>query len=314
TRVIVEGGRATGMEWRSGGQPFRAAARGEVILSAGAIGTPHLMQLSGLGPAAHLSAHGISVIRDMPGVGAHLRDHLQVRVAYRATGRFTFNDDMRSPLRMAMVGLRYLLWGKGPLTVSAGYAGGFFRVQPGADRPDMQLYCINYSTTKMGDRLHPYPGFTVSACPLRPTSEGSVMLCSPDPFTAPAIDPNYLASENDRRLTVAGIRLIRDIMGQPAIQPFVEREDEPGTDITDDNGLLSYSRARAASLYHPTCTARMGDFADAVVDQCLRVRGVDGLRIVDGSVTPTLVSGNTHAPIVMIGEKASDMILEDAQI
>jgi choline dehydrogenase len=202
---------------------------------------------------------------------------------------------------------------KGPLTVSAGYAGGFFRTDAALASPDIQVHFINFSTSKMGDTLHRFSGFTASSCQLRPESRGFVRLKSPDPFDAPAIDPNYLGTDGDKRATVAGLKLLRTIMREPAMAPFVKVEHEPGAAIESDADLLAYCRQVGASLYHPTCTARMGEDPGAVVDSRLRVRGLDKLRVVDGSIMPFVISGNTHAAIVMIGEKAAHMILEDAQ-
>jgi len=313
TRVLIEGGVAVGVEWLRGGSLHQARATGEVILAAGAINTPQLLQLSGIGPAALLGEHGIGVLADVPGVGANLQDHLQVRCVYECTRPITTNDDLGSLPRMAMVALRYALHRKGPLTLSAGYAGGFFRTDPALSRPDVQIHFINFSTERMGDRLHPFSGFTVSSCQLRPASRGTVRIRSADPLTAPAIDPNYMATEEDRLANVAGVRLVRRIMSAPAMDEFVRREVEPGAEIASDDQLLAYCRQSASTLYHPTCTAMMGSGNGAVVDERLRLRGVGRLRIADGSIMPTLISGNTHAAIVMIGEKASDMILEDAR-
>jgi choline dehydrogenase len=313
TKLVLEGKRVVGVQWRVGDEMQSARAGKEVILSAGAIGSPHIMQLSGLGPAALLRDRGVNPQIDLPGVGAALQDHLQVRIVYRATKPFTFNDDMNNVFRTAGVGMRYLLQRKGPLTVSAGYAGGFFKTDARLESPDIQVHFINFSTTKMGDKLHPFSGFTASSCQLRPESRGAVQLRSPDPYAAPTIDPNYLGTEGDRRANVEGLKLIREIMRQPAIASLVANEEEPGAGVASDAELEAYCRARGGSLYHPTCTARMGDAPDAVVDPRLKVRGVEGLRVVDGSVMPSVVSGNSHAAIVMIGEKAADMILEDAR-
>jgi choline dehydrogenase len=312
TRVLVEQGRAVGVEWRRGAESFRAQAAGEVILSGGAIATPQLLQLSGLGPGWLLQANGVPVRHELSGVGENLQDHLQVRMVFRATRPITFNDDLGSLWRMARVGLRFLLYRKGPLTVSAGYAGGFFRTDARLATPDIQVHFINFSTNKMGDRLHAFSGFTASSCQLRPESRGHVRIEGPDPFQPPAIDPNYLATETDRRTSVAGLKLLREIMASRAMSELLAAEVEPGAEVQDDAALLAYCREHASTIYHPTCTARMGDDPQAVVDSRLRVRGIGGLRIADGSVMPALVSGNTHAAIVMIGEKAADMILEDA--
>jgi choline dehydrogenase len=313
TRILFSGRTAVGVEWRCGDETFRAGADGEVILSTGAIGTPHLLQLSGVGPAQLLRSRGVEPLHDIAGVGENLQDHLQVRLVYECKQPITFNDDIHNPLRAAYVGLRYVLQRKGPLTVSAGYAGGFFRTDPALASPDIQVHFINFSTSKMGDALHRFSGFTASSCQLRPESRGYVRLQSADPFAAPAINPNYLATEADRRTNVAGVKLLRQIMRSPAMAAFTKAEREPGPDIESDADILSYCRQVGSSLYHPTCTARMGDDNGAVVDWRLRVRGLEKLRIADGSIMPFVISGNTHAAIVMIGEKAAHMILEDAQ-
>lgn len=313
TKLLIRDGAAVGVEWRVGHEGFRATAGAEVILAAGAIGSPQILELSGVGSGEHLQRAGVEPLIDAPGVGANLQDHLQVRVVCRAAKPVTFNDDMNNPLRTAWIGLRYLLERKGPLTVSAGYAGGFFRTAGSAPSPDIQVHFINYSTTKMGDKLHRFSGFTASSCQLRPESRGASHIVSPDPYAPPAIDPNYLASDVDKDANVAGVKLLRDILKAPALAPFVESEAEPGEGVRTDEDILAYCRERGASLYHPTCTARMGDFPDAVVDSRLRVRGLRKLRVVDGSIMPSVVSGNSHAAIVMIAEKASDMILEDVK-
>ena len=312
TRIVLDGKIATGVEWLRGGRAFRASASGELILAAGAINTPQLLQLSGIGSGALLRDHGIAVACELPGVGENLQDHLQVRMVFGCTQPITFNDDMRNILRMSRVGLRFLLRRKGPLTVSAGYAGGFFRTDPRLETPDIQVHFINFSTDKMGDRLHPFSGFTASSCQLRPESRGSIRISSVDPMAPPLIDPNYLATETDRSANIVGLKLLRAIMQAPAMERFVAAEREPGPEVTSDEDLLAYCRAHGASIYHPTCTARMGTDPGSVVDARLRVHGLQRLRIADGSVMPSVVSGNSHAAIVMIGEKAADMILEDA--
>lgn len=312
TRLIVEDRRAVGVEWRRAGRIERVRAQGEVILSAGAIGTPQLLQLSGIGPAALLARHGIDIVHAVEGVGANLQDHLQVRMVLKAAQPNTFNDTMLSWAGKLGAGLDFAFRRKGPLTVSAGYAGAFLRSDRALARPDIQIHFITFSTTAMGDVLHPFSGFTASSCQLRPESRGTLRIVSADPFEAPAIDPNYLATETDRQANVAGLKALRSIMRQPAIAPMIESELEPGEDCMDDDALLAYCRERGSSIYHPTCTARMGTDADAVVDPRLRLNGIAGLRIVDGSVMPAVLSGNTHAGIVMIAEKAADMILADA--
>ena len=305
-RVLIEERRATGVEWTDGrGTTQRAAARAEVILSAGAFGSPQLLELSGIGDGERLRALGIEAVHHNPEVGENLQDHMQVRIVYKSTKPITVNDDMRSPFRKMGMGLRYALLRKGPLTVSAGYAGGFFRSDIAGDaRPDIQCLFINFSTTKMGDRLHPFSGFTVSACPLRPESRGYVHAVSPDPAAPPDILANFLSTEHDRREIVAGLRIIRKVMGQEAIRPFVAEEHIPGDATATDAQLLEYARETGGSIYHASCSAAMGK----VVDGALRVRGVDGLRVADASVMPAVVSGNTNAVVIAIGEKAADLI------
>lgn len=311
-KLLIEGGEAVGVAFSHQGEIWRADAEGEVILAAGAIASPPLLQLSGVGPGELLRRFGIPVVKDVPGVGEGLQDHLQSRLVYRCTRKITLNDDLASLPRSLGIGLRYALWRKGPLAISAGYAGGFFRTDPRLATPDVQAHFITFSTTRMGDKLHPFSGFTASICQLRPESRGFVRIKSADPAARPAIQLNYLSAETDRRTMVAGLKLLRRIMQAPALAPYIESEYEPGPACASDEDLLGHIRARASTIYHPTCTCRMGEDAMAVVDARLRVRGVGRLRIVDGSVMPSLVSGNTNAAIIMIGEKGAEMILEDA--
>ncbi|MGF7000495.1 GMC family oxidoreductase [Paraburkholderia sp. GAS32] len=301
-----------GVEWLRDGQHECATAGGEVILAAGAFGTPQLLQLSGLGPGDLLRERGIVVRKQLRGVGANLQDHYQVRLVAGVTKPITFNDDMRNIFRMSRVGLRFLLRRRGPLTISAGYAGGFFRTDSGLATPDIQVHLLNFSSSKLGDKLDPFSAFTLSSCQLRPESRGTVIIRSADPLEAPLINPNYLATETDRRVTVAGVKLLRSIVRTFPLCALVEMEREPGVAVSSDEDLLNYCRERGGSIHHASCTARMGSGPDAVVDEQLRVHGVGRLRIADGSVMPTIVSGNTHAAIVMIGEKAADLILRSA--
>lgn len=307
-RIVFDGKRASGVEFTHAGKDMVAHAEGEIILSAGAIATPQLLELSGIGDPVRLMKLGVDVVHANREVGENFQDHLQVRHVFRATQPITFNDDMRNPLRMAKVGLKYALTRKGPLTVSAGYAGGFFRSDVAEDeRPDIQCLFITFSTTKMGDRLHPFSGFTVSSCPLRPTSRGHVHAVSPDPMAAPAILANFLATEKDQRDVVAGIKVIRGIAKQPALSRYIESEQIPGPQIADDDTMLAYARETAGSIYHASCTAALGK----VVDGSLKVTGVEGLRVADASIMPAVVSGNTNAAVIAIGEKAADMIRTD---
>ncbi|HZB92809.1 MAG TPA: choline dehydrogenase [Stellaceae bacterium] len=310
-KVVVESGVATGVLFAHQGETWRATAEGEVILAAGAIASPPLLQLSGIGPGALLQRFGIPVMKDLPGVGENLQDHLQSRLVYRCTRPITLNDDVASLARSLGIGLRYALWRKGPLAISAGYAGGFFRTDPRLSTPDVQAHFINFSTTRMGDKLHPFSGFTASICQLRPESRGHVRINSADSAARPAIQLNYLAAETDRRTMVSGLTLLRRIMQAPALRPYIESEYEPGPGCASDDDLLRYIRERASTIYHPTCSCRMGEDSMAVVDARLSVHGVGRLRVIDGSVMPTVVSGNTNAAIIMIAEKGADMILED---
>jgi choline dehydrogenase len=312
SRLVFEGRRAVGVEFLRGGATHTARARREVIVAAGAIASPQLLQLSGVGPSWLLREHGIPVIADMP-VGEALQDHFQIRMVYKSKQPCTLNDDLLSLRRKVAMGVRYALWRKGSLAVSAGYAGAFFRTDPRLATPDIQSHFILFSTDKMGTTLHPWSGFTASVCQLRPESRGFVRIKSGDVRRAPAIQPNYLKEELDRRTVVAGLHRLREVMNARPLEPFVAAEAEPGPAIADDAALLQYARERGSTIYHPTCTCRMGSDPGAVVDERLRVRGFDGLRVIDGSIMPSVVSGNTNAAIVMIAEKGADMIQEDAR-
>ncbi|TDR90481.1 GMC family oxidoreductase [Enterovirga rhinocerotis] len=313
TKVLFEGRRAVGVEYRRGGETRRVTARREVILSGGAINSPQLLQLSGIGSADLLGRHGIPVVAERRDVGEAFQDHLQVRVVLRCTQPITLNDDMASLLGQARIGLRYLLQRKGPLTVCAGYAGAFFRTDERLATPDVQVHFLTFSTDRMGDSLHAFPGFTASTCQLRPESRGSVRITSADPLAAPAIDPNYLGTELDRRTNVEGIKRLRHYLSMPAMQPFIVKEEIPGAETRTDDEILAYVRQAGTTIYHPSCSCRMGGDPESVVDERLRVRGVEGLRVADGSIMPSVVSGNTNAAIIMIGEKAADMILAEAR-
>jgi len=307
-KILFEGRKANGIEYEQKQKKFAVRANREVILSGGAINSPQLLQLSGVGPAALLREHGIAVVLDQPHVGGHLQDHFQARIALKCTRPITVNDDMQSWWRMARIGLRYALLRKGPLAVSAGYAGGFWRTRPEMKRPDVQTHFLTFSLDRMGEQLHPFSGFTASICQLRPTSRGSVHIRSADPRSPPAIRYNYLDTEHDRRTMIDGMRLLRRILEQPAIRPYIASEHVPGAQVQSDDEWLAYFRATGSTIYHPTCTAKMGTGAGAVVDSHLRVKGLEGLRVVDASVMPAVVSGNTNAAVIAIAEKAADLI------
>jgi choline dehydrogenase len=312
TRILFSGRRATGVEYLRGGTRQFAHARGEVILAAGAFNSPQLLQLSGLGPASHLQALGIPVVADMPGVGANLQDHYNGRLVFECAEAFTLNDVVASPLRKLREGLRYFLTRKGFLTLGASTATGFVAVQPGISRPDTQIGLVLYSTEKSGDVLHRFSGFTLLVRLLKPESRGTVLVKSADPLAAPVIRPNYLSTPRDCDILVAGMKIAQRLVDAGPLRRYVARAHEPVQPITNDDEWLQYLRARGGISYHPVGTCRMGRDAGAVVDERLRVRGFEGLRVVDASIMPTLVSGNTNAPTIMIGEKGADMILEDA--
>jgi choline dehydrogenase len=312
-RILFDGHRADAIEFRQAGVLRTARARKEILVSSGAYNSPQLLQLSGVGPAELLRQHGIDVVFDAPGVGHDLQDHMQVRVVMRCTQSITLNDVVNSPVRRILAGARYAAFRKGPLTIAAGTSGAFFKTSPRLATPDIQIHFLPFSTDKMGERLHSFSGFSASVCQLRPESRGSLRIRSADPTMAPEIRINYLSTEVDRIANVEGLKVLRRILQAPALRPYVMQEVDPGAKVSTDEELLNYCRARGSTIYHPTSTCRMGSDPLAVVDQSLRVRGLEGLRVVDGSIMPDLVSGNTNAAIIMIAEKASDMILEDAR-
>jgi choline dehydrogenase len=313
--VIVEDGRATGVAYRRDGIDVIAFARGEVVLSAGAIGSPQVLMLSGIGPANELRALGIEPRVDLPGVGRNLQDHYQARAVYEAPRPITINDAVRGAWGKAMAGLRFALARQGPLALAAGCVAVFARTRPEVETPDVQFHVIPFSAERPGEALHPFSGYTLSVCQLRPESVGHLRLRSADPDAQPLIFPNYLATETDRRTMVDGMKLIRRVMAQPAVRPFVRREVYPGPDFEADAELLEYVRAKGTTIFHPTGTCSMGHDSNpmAVTDPRLRVRGIAGLRVADCSIMPTVPSGNTNAPAIMVGEKCAAMVKEDAR-
>ena len=278
SRILFSGRRATGVEYRRGGATHIAHTSGEVIVAGGAFNSPQLLQLSGLGPAALLQSHGIPVVADMPGVGADLQDHLQVRMQYRCTEPITMNDVINSWRHSIAAGLRYILQRKGLLTIGAGYAGGFFRTSPNLETPDVQVHFIIFSGDASGAALHPFPGFIASICQLRPESRGFVRIKSADASVAPAIQPRYLSSQFDCDTVVAGMKLLRTVMRRPAMRRYIAEERAPKPDCVSDEDLLAFARATGSTVFHPTSTCRMGQDAVAVVDERLRVRGIEALR------------------------------------
>ena len=313
-RLLVEAGRVCGLRIRRGGETLEVRTRGEVILSAGAIGSPQILQLSGIGRPDWLTPLGIPVSLERQGVGANLQDHLQQRAVYRVSGVRTLNESYHSLPRRGLMGLDYALRRRGPLTMAPSQLGIFMRSDPGQARANIQFHVQPLSLDKFGDPLHRFPAITVSACNLRPTSRGTVRLRSDDAAAAPMIAPNYLASAEDRAVAADAIRMTRRLMAQPALRAFAPQEYLPGAAVGDDDDAL----ARAAgdigtTIFHPVGTARMGPAGDpqAVVDARLRLHGLGGLRVVDASIMPAITSGNTNTPTAMIAERASEMILAD---
>ena len=313
-RLVLDGKRSTGVTFLQGGQSKTVRARREIILSAGAIGSPQILQLSGIGPGAALGDAGIDVKHDLPGVGENLQDHLQVRFVYETTLRDSLNTVWHSRTQQVRAGLDYMLSRQGILTIGAGVAGVFAKSRPELEAPDMQIHFMPLSSVGPGQGLHKYPGVTASVCQLRPDSRGTLKVTSSSPSAQPDIVSKYLAQETDKDVLLRGLHLLRKISRQPEFAQFVAREVYPGDDVVTDDELMSYAREVATTIFHPCGTCKMGSDNMAVVDERLRVHGLDGLRVADASIMPTMTSGNTNAPTIMIGEKASDMVLEDAQL
>ncbi|MCA3120748.1 MAG: GMC family oxidoreductase N-terminal domain-containing protein, partial [Rhodocyclaceae bacterium] len=319
---VVTGARATGLQFSDrraegvrylvDGREGLAIARREVIVAAGAFNSPQLLQLSGIGPTGLLREHGIALVADRPGVGANLQDHYNGRLVYRSNRPFTLNDALANPLRGMAAGLRYALLRKGVLAMGASYAAGFISTVPGIARPDVQVGLALFSGDKAGAGLHRFSGFSIVARLLRPLSRGRVAIRSSDPLEPPMIQPGYLTHEADAPILLEGLKAARRMMSQPSIGRYLEAEHDPGPSCRSDADLLDHIRLRGGISYHPVGTCRMGSDDEAVVDARLRVHGVPGLRVVDASIMPTLVSGNTNAPTFMIAEKGADLIREEA--
>ena len=317
TRLLIDGREVKGVAYRQNGQDRTALARQEVILAAGAINSPQILQLSGIGPATLLKDKGLDVVHDAPEVGRNLQDHLGTDNLYRARVP-TLNQILGPWLGRIRAGFHYLFRGCGPLSLSVNQGGGFIRMRPGVGRPDLQLYFspLSYMRAPPGTRAlmqpDPFPGFLLGSNPCRPSSRGHLQIRSPDPFDAPEIHPNYLATEDDRQIMIDAVRLARRIAEAPSLAEVIEAELRPGPDAVSDDDLLAYVRGQAWTVFHPCSTCRMGsDPTKSVVDPKLKVHGLDGLRIADASIFPIIPSGNTNAPSIMVGEKAADIILED---
>ncbi|WP_121062631.1 GMC family oxidoreductase [Chachezhania antarctica] len=319
TRILFQGTRAIGIEYRQNGQLKQATARREVILSAGAVNSPQLLQVSGVGPGGLLRDKGVEVLHDLPGVGRNLQDHLGIDYLYRSRVP-TLNQQLYPWYGKLWHGMRYVLTRRGPLSLGVNQAGGFVRSRPGLSRPNIQLFFspVSYTKAPPGKRPlmnpDPFPGFLVGAQPTRPTSRGHLQIRSPDPMDPVEIHPNYLATEFDVQDMLDAARLSRQIALAPAMAKMVETELLPGSHVTSDEDMIADFRARATTVFHPVSTCRMGpDPATDVVDANLNVHGLQGLRVADASIFPTLTSGNTNAPAIMVGEKAADLILADTR-
>ncbi len=313
--VEFENKRAAGVRWRQAGRRRRARCRGEIVLSAGAIGSPQIMLLSGVGPETQLRSHGIPLVLDKPGVGENLQDHLQARLIYQVSGARTLNQIYHSFWGRTGMILDYALFRRGPLTMAPAQLGLFTRSDPQRERANLQFLVQALSLPRFGEPPHRFPAFTVSVANVQPASRGSVRLHSADPGEAPVIQPNYLSTEDDRRVIAAALRMARRIVGQAALRRYQPVEILPGNPTADDDvTLVKAAGDSGTTLFHPVGTARMGRSGDrqAVVDERLRVIGLERLRVVDASVMPTITSGNTAAPTMMIAEKGAHMIREDA--
>ncbi|MFM0130660.1 GMC family oxidoreductase [Paraburkholderia sediminicola] len=316
SKILFEGTRATGVRYVQHGKVHEVRAHREVVLTAGALQSPQLLQVSGVGPAKLLTELGIPVVANRAGVGENLQDHLQVRLTYEVTRPITTNDLLHSWTGRAKMGLQWALFREGPLSVGINQGGMFCRALPDeAKTPDIQFHFSTLSADTAGGDVHAFPGCTYSICQLRPESRGSVRIRTSDMRDAPSIQPNYLATDLDRRTTVAGVRFARRVAAMEPMASLMKREVRPGREAQSDDELLHFCREYGQTIFHPSGTAKMGVASDpgAVVDERLRVYGTQGLRVVDCSIMPTLVSGNTNVPIVMVAEKASSMILEDAR-
>jgi choline dehydrogenase-like flavoprotein len=312
-RVVVEQGRATGVLFRSTGRQWRAGAKGEVLLAGGAIGSPVVLQRSGIGDGAMLAAHGIATVHHLPGVGGNLQDHLQIRCAYRVSGVSTLNIRASSWHGKARIGLEYLLRRSGPLAMAPSQLGMFIRSDARLATPNLEYHVQPLSLEAFGKALDPFPGFTASVCNLRPLSRGSVTIASADPAAPPLIRPNYLSDSADVATAIDAVRITRRIVGQPALARYRPEEVRPAPPAESDQDLAREIGRISSSIFHPVGTAAMGQGPQAVVDAELRVHGIGGLRVIDASIMPVITSGNTNAPTMMIAEKGADLVLKAAR-
>jgi choline dehydrogenase-like flavoprotein len=312
-RLVLDGKRVTGLIVRQEGQRRALEVSREVILAAGAIGSPQVLQLSGIGPGAVLRPLGIEVLHELPGVGENLQDHLQVRCAYKVSGVRTMNERFQSLLQRAGFAAQYVLTRRGPMTMAPSQLGAFVKSDPGRETPNLQYHIQPLTLPRFGEPLDPFPAFTASVANLRPTSRGWVRITAPNPDTQPEIRPNYLSTAEDRAVAAEAIRVTRKIVAMPALAKYRPEEFRPGLEVQGEEELARAAGDIATTIFHPVGTARMGGDAGAVVDARLKVHGLKGLRVADASIMPTITSGNTNAPTLMIAEKAAAMILEDAR-
>lgn len=310
-RLIIEEGRVTGVDILRNRTPMRLGARREVILASGSIGSPQLLQLSGIGGGALLNHHGIDVHVDNASVGGNLQDHLQIRCAYKVTGTKTLNERSQTLFQKAQIALEYAAFRSGPMSMAPSQLGTFAKSDPSRETPNLQYHIQPLTLNAFGEPLDPFPAFTASVCNVRPTSQGHVQIRSPDPQAKPEIQPNYLATDEDKQVAVDAIRLTRRIVCQPALAKYRPEEFRPGPSYDSDEDLARSAGDISTTIFHPVGTCRMGADDAAVVDPRLRVNGVSGLRVADASVMPTITSGNTNAPVLMIAEKAAAMIMQD---
>ena len=310
TRLLMDGRKVTGLEYSRGGEIHPVNATAEVILSAGTINTPHILQCSGIGDPLVLEPAGVQTVHALPGVGKNLQDHLQIRLVFKTSER-TLNDELNNPLKKLKVGIQYFFTRTGPLTLAASQVVIFTRSSASVDRPDIQFHMQPLSADKPGDGVHPFSAFTSSVCQLRPHSRGEIRINSADPMKYPEIFPNYLSDQRDCQVAIDGIKVARKIAAAPSLKNHIVDEYVPGRQFQSDEELLQAAREYSQTTYHPTSSCKMGQDHLAVVDSRLKVHGLEKLRIADASIMPEIVSGNTNAPAIMIGEKAADMILED---
>jgi len=312
-QLSLDGRRVRGIAVRRWGRRRTLEARREVILAAGAIGSPQILQLSGIGSGKLLQRHGIAVRHELAGVGEDLQDHLQIRCAYKVSGVATMNERYRSLVQRAKFAAEYALFRRGPMTMAPSQLGAFCKSDPSRETANLQYHVQPLTLPKFGEPLDPFPAFTASVCNVRPTSRGHVRITSPDPEAHPEIRANYLSTEDDRRVAAESVRVTRRIVSMPALQRYRPEEFRPGPEISSDEALAKAAGDISTTIFHPVATCRMGSDARAVVDARLKVRGLERLRVIDASVMPTITSGNTNSPTLMIAEKGVAMVLEDAR-